>query len=119
VHRILAFAAVVLLSGCGVPDEPSKQAEEVHSFAAEGALLAHGAAEGSTLTTFTSEHAKAIRELLEQLRPAIEERRLARIATDVSTSLARLAAAPGDRAKSRALERRLENDARAAAEIAG
>ena len=40
------FAAVVLFVGCGVPQELSKQAEEVGSVAAEGALLAHDAGVG-------------------------------------------------------------------------
>ena len=62
-RALLLAAALVLISGCGVPQQLSKQAEEVHSVAAEGALLAHEASEGS-LDTFTREHAKALRKLL-------------------------------------------------------
>ena len=62
-RALLLAAALLLISGCGVPQQLSKQAEEVHSVAAEGALLAHEASEGS-LDTFTREHAKALRKLL-------------------------------------------------------
>jgi outer membrane murein-binding lipoprotein Lpp len=99
--------AVLLLAGCGVPQEVSKQAEEVHSVAAEGALLAHEASEGSH-DAFTREHAKALRELLGELRPAIEDDRLARRADAVDAALASLADRPGDRERAAALERRLE-----------
>jgi len=96
-----------MLAGCGAPQEPAKQGEELHSIAAEGALLAHGAAEGS-YATFTSEHAAALRRLLAQLRPAIDERELARRAAQVDASLARLEQAPGDQANALRVERRLE-----------
>ena len=72
----IALCAASLLAGCGTPQELSKQAEEVHSVAAEGALLAHGAAEGDTTEPFTSEHAKALRKLLRPVREAIEDERL-------------------------------------------
>lgn len=117
--RILLAIGLLLVAGCGVPQELSKQAEEVHSVAAEGALLAHDAGEGSTTEIFTREHAKALNELLGQVRPAIEDRRLSRIATNVSTSLERLADDPGDEAAARGLEQRLEQDADEADELAG
>jgi hypothetical protein len=108
VRRALApVLAVILLAGCGVPQEPAKQAEEVHSIAAEGALLAHEAGEG-TLDTFTSEHAKALRKLLGELRPVIEDERLARRADAVDSALGRLERDPGDRQQAFRLERRLE-----------
>jgi hypothetical protein len=109
---------VLVLAGCGVPQELSKQAEEVHSVAAEGALLAHEASEGS-LDTFTSEHAKALQKLLGQLRPAIEDERLARTADNVDAALSDLAEHPGDRANASELERRLDDAAKAADELAG
>ncbi len=106
-RRALVLGIVALLAGCGAPQEPAKQAEELHSIAAEGALLAHEAAEGS-YATFTSEHAAALRRLLAQLRPAIEDLRLARRATEVDASLAQLVRDPGDQARAARVERRLE-----------
>ena len=117
-RRPLALGVVAVLAGCGVPQEVPKQAEEVHSVAAEGALLAHEASEGS-LDAFTAEHAKALRKLLGQLRPAIEDDRLARTADAVDASLAGLAEDPGDRTKAADLERRLDDAAEAAEELAG
>jgi hypothetical protein len=111
-------AALLLISGCGVPQQLSQQAEEVHSVAAEGALLAHEASEGS-LDTFTREHAKALRKLLGQLQPAIDDDRLARTSDAVDAALADLAEHPGDRANASRLERRLGVAAKAADELAG
>ena len=106
-RRVLALGIAAFLAGCGAPQERAKQAEELHSIAAEGALLAHEASEGSH-TPFTTEHAKALRKLLGQLTPAIEDQRLARRADAVDAALARLADEPGDRAQAATLERRLE-----------
>ena len=114
-----AFVAVFLVAGCGVPEEPSKQAEAVGSVAAEGALLAHDAREGSTTATFTREHAKALRKLVEEIRPEIVDRRLGQVATLVSDALEQLAEAPGDRTRASALEQELNKAARAAQERAG
>jgi hypothetical protein len=116
--RISVVLIVLVLAGCGVPHELSKQAEEVHSVAAEGALLAHEASEGS-LDAFTSEHAKALRKLLEQLRPSIEDQRLARLAAGVSASLEELAADPGNKARAGELERGLDHAASAAEGLEG
>jgi hypothetical protein len=118
VRRALTLTLIVLLAGCGVPHERSKQAEEVHSVAAEGALLAHEAREGS-LETFTREHAKALRKRLAELRPAIEDDRLAETADGVDTELAALADRPGDRATASRLEQRLQEAATTAEELAG
>ena len=116
--RVGVVLVVLLLMGCGVPQELSKQAEEVHSVAAEGALLAHEAAEGDTRDTFAREHSKALRKLLGQVRPAIEEPRLATVADDVDRTLAELARRPGDRKAAAGAERRLETAAKAADELA-
>lgn len=94
---ILVLALVAVASGCGAPQELPKQAEEVGSVAAEGSLLAHYAAEGSTTGTFTREHAKALRKLLGEVRPAIDDRGLARIAERADAALGRLAEDPSDR----------------------
>ena len=116
--RLALALAVLLVTGCGVPQEPAKQAEQVQSVAAEGALLAHGAAIGSTTDPYVEEHAKALDEKLEQLRPAIELHTLDVLAAEVSGALEELADAPGDRGRARRLERELEEAARAAREVA-
>lgn len=103
----LSLAAALALAGCGVPQEPGKQAEELHSVAAEAVLLAHDAAEGSTTETFTREHAKALRERLGELRPAIEDGELARRADAVDAALTGLVDAAADREQAARLERRL------------
>jgi uncharacterized protein YceK len=116
--RVAVILFLVLLSGCGVPQQLSQQAEEVHSVAAEGALLAHEASEGS-LDAFTREHAKALRKLLGQLRPAIDDDRLAHTSDAVDAALATLAAHPGDRTTASRVERRLDDAAKTADELAG
>ena len=120
VRRVLLLAAALCLTGgCGVPQELSKQAEEVHSVAAEGALLAHEASEGSSTNTFTREHAKALQKLLGELRPAIENADLAQIAAKVDAMLAALADEPGRRSRAVLLERALDRAAKTADELAG
>ena len=115
----IALCAACLLAGCGTPQELSKQAEEVHSVAAEGALLAHGAVEGDTTETFTSEHAKALRKLLRPVHGAIEDERLTEIADGVDRTLGELEASPGDEALAAGAERKLDELARSAEELAG
>jgi hypothetical protein len=97
--RVVALAgaaAALAAAGCGVPSEPKKQAEEVESVAAEGALLAHDAAAGRTTATFTRVHAEALRERLKALRPKIVERELARIERNVDSALRQLADSPAE-----------------------
>lgn len=108
-------ALVLLVAGCGQPQQVSKQAEEVQSVAAEGALLAHEVAEDGSLSTFRRAHSRALRERLGQLQPAIRDAQLARIAARVSRELERLG---GDEPSGASSERRLERDADAAAELA-
>jgi hypothetical protein len=114
--RLVALAgaaAALAAAGCGVPSEPKKQAEEVESVAAEGALLAHDAAEGRTTGTFARVHAQALRERLKALRPKIVERELARIERNVDSALRQLAENP-DEAD---VEARLDEAAKAAGEL--
>lgn len=114
-----AFAVLLLLlAGCGAPQELPKQAEEVQSVAAEGALLAHEASEGS-LAIFTREHSKALRKLIGELRPAIEDGQLARLADEVDRLLERLAADPADGSLAKEVEHSLDDAARAAEELGG
>jgi hypothetical protein len=49
----VVVALVVVAAGCGGSSSPAKQAEELQSLAAEGALLAHDAAEGDTTGPLT------------------------------------------------------------------
>lgn len=111
--RAVTVALVLLGAGCGAPAEPAKQAEQLHSIAAEGALLAHGAAQGGSTGPFTREHAKALRDLIAQLRPKLEDGHLAELAASIDEDLATLAA-DGDPG---GVERRLEQQAAKAEEL--
>jgi uncharacterized membrane protein YccC len=120
VKRRLAIAlSSLLLSGCLVPTEPSKQAEDIASVAAEGALLAHDAAEGDTTATFTRVHSGELRSRLAQLEPEIEVRRLSRLLATTDEALGLLEDNPDDQAHARSAERRLDRAARAARRYAG
>ena len=116
-RRALLLAALVLLAGCGQSTDPKKQAEDLGSVAAEGALLAHEAAEGDTREAFAQEHAKALRRVLGELRPALDDPRLATLADDVDGELAALERSPGDRDRAAAAERELESSAKTADEL--
>jgi hypothetical protein len=112
VRRALLLAALVLLAGCGQPTEPKKQAEELGSVAAEGALLAHDAAEGSSTGPFTRVHSKVLREDVDKLEPKLKQRALVRLAEDISSALDELSVEPG------AAARRLDDAADRAEELA-
>jgi hypothetical protein len=116
--RIVALLVLAcVLTGCA-PGEPAKQAEAIGSIAAEGALLAHDAGEGSSTETFVREHAKALGRKLDDIRSVVDDRRLASVAASVSNGLARLADAPGDERSARAVERDLERAASEAQALA-
>jgi hypothetical protein len=119
VRIALATIAAALATGCGVPSEPAKQAEEIASVAAEGALLAHDAAEGGTTGVFTRVHAQALLEQLETLRPKVREPRLRELQAGVSRRLEKLAATPSDRGSAADIERQLDERAQEAKELAG
>jgi hypothetical protein len=107
----------ILLAGCGTPSALDKQAEEVGSIAAEGALLAHDASEGDTTETFTRVHARELAKNVETLRPAIRDGRLERVARSVGADLERLADDPSDERGAAQLERRLDDASTQAEEI--
>ena len=115
----LTAVAVLVLAGCGVPQDVPKQAEEVQSVASEGALLAHDASEGDTTEVFTREHADALRKLLRPLREAIEDERLGEVADDVDRTLGELARTPGDEQRAAGAERKFDQLAKAAEKLAG
>jgi hypothetical protein len=97
-------AAALALAGCGGAT-PADRAESAASIAAEGALLAHEVAEGSTTGAFTRSHARALKRKVE---PLAEEPRLGAIARRIAAELDRLAADPGDEEAAAAVERALE-----------
>ena len=115
----LLALAVFLLAGCLVPTEPSKQADEIASIAAEGSLLAHDAAEGDTTETFTRVHAEALLEALAKLAPKVETDVLRRLILDADRALEELRDSPGDRAGAGRVERTLDKVSTVAEEHAG
>jgi hypothetical protein len=126
--RLLLISVVLLFAvGCsgGGPvsqKDIQRQFEAIQSLAAEGALVADGAADGRTTDVFVRVHTgyldKAARKVEAQLSSAqasgaVERDRVraARLASNVSDQLARLGDDPGDRAGARRIEQRLKRDA--------
>jgi len=109
-------AAALLLAGCG--STAGKQAEDVGSVAAEGALLAHDAAEGSTTSTFTRVHGRALRDLAAKVEQAPKEPAIGRLAGRVASDLDELADHPGDQTRAAQVQRRLERAAKTASGLA-
>ena len=129
--RLLLISVVLLVAaGCGGGGSVSqkdvqKQFETIQSLAAEGALVADGAADGRTTDVFVRVHTgyldKAARKVEGQLSSArasgAAERdrvRAARLASSVAGELARLGDDPGDRVRARRIEQQLQRDASAA-----
>jgi hypothetical protein len=90
VRRALLLAALVLVAGCGQSTQPKKQAEDLGSVAAEGALLAHDAADGSSTGPFTRVHSDVLQKDVEKLEPKLKERPLVRLAAEISSALDQL-----------------------------
>ena len=114
-RRAALVACSLVLSGCLVPSEPAKQAEEISSISAEGALLAHGVAEGGVTDSFTRVHTEALRKKLSELEPKVQVDAVSKVLRDADASLALLQddpAAPG------LLELRLERISKRAEELA-
>ena len=116
---LLNAAVALLFAGCLVPSEPAKQAEEISSIAAEGALLAHDAAEGDTTETFTRVHAEALLKNLATLQSKVEVDVLRRLILDAERALDLIRKAPGDRGWAARMERTLEKVSKVAEEYAG
>jgi hypothetical protein len=116
---VVAALAMFVPSACAPPEEVSQQAEELASVSAEGALLAHAAAEGATLGTFTRVHARALAERAGELARVVDDERLAALVDAAESMLGRLADEPGDRTGARRVERALENVAERAKELPG
>lgn len=114
-----ALVCAAALTGCVVPSEPSKQAEEIGSIAAEGSLLAHDAAEGDTTSAFTRVHADALRKNLAKLAPKVRSDVLRRLILDADRALEDLRDAPGDQAGAGRVEKTLTKVSKVAEEYAG
>jgi hypothetical protein len=91
---LAVVVAVAASAACGVPSEPKKQADEVASVAAEGALLAHDGAAGDSASAFVRTHADALRKRLAALRPKIAEPALVPVADETAAALELLAEDP-------------------------
>jgi hypothetical protein len=115
VRGVVLFACALLLSGCLVPSEPAKQAEEISSISAEGALLAHEVVEGDVTDTFAREHAVALRKKLSELEPKVQVDALTRLLRGADTGLALL---EHESADAGAVEQRLDGIAKRADELA-
>jgi hypothetical protein len=106
--RRLAVLAILgfLAAGCG--QTAKKQAEDLGSIAAEGALVAHDAAEGSTTDAFTRVHSRALGEKADKIAAQAKEPKLERLADEISRALERLADDPDDRDAAARIQRLLE-----------
>lgn len=114
----LLVALILAVAACGVPGSPVKQAEDIASIAAEGALLAGDAAEGDTTTQFAETHAQALRKNAETLAAAITHAELRKVAADVLAALEQLGSSPDDRVVAGEAKEQLEAAAKQAEEIA-
>ena len=116
---VLCAAVLVLVAGCGVPSEPSKQAEAIASISSEGSLLAHEVAEGDSTGPFTRAHTGALLDKLATLRPEVRSDVLRRLILDADRALEGLRDAPDDRANAARVERTLDKVSKVAEEHAG
>lgn len=98
-----------------MPSEPAKQAEEISSLSAEGALLAHEVSEGDVTDTFARVHAQALRNKLSELEPKVQVDALAELLRNADAGLALL---EDDSVDAGPIERRLDGIARRADELA-
>jgi hypothetical protein len=116
--RALVIVVALAAAGCAVPSSVPKQAEDVASIAAEGALLAGDVADEDSTTPFATTHARALRRNAEELRKAIRQPELRSVADGVVAELTRLASSPSDRSVAARVERALDHAAQRADEIA-
>jgi len=129
----LVVLVVLVAGGCGGdmrPEELARSVEALASAAAEGALLADGAAEDRTKTTFVRAHARELGEVVEHEAEkladasatgavATAKARAVDLAGRVDEALGQLQTAPGDAAGARTAGRaldRLADEATALAE---
>jgi hypothetical protein len=115
--RRLILLLVLVAAGCGTSGSVEKQAEEIGSIAAEGALLAHDASEGATTETFTRVHAHELEKRAKKVFRTTRDRRLEAIAASVASELQTLAEDPGEQQIAAILEGSLNDLAKHAEEI--
>ena len=131
----LIALGLLLFAGCGGGGSASqkdiqKQFEAIQSLAAEGALVADGAADGRTTDVFVRVHTgyldQAARKIQAQLSSArasgAAERdrlRAARLASSVADQLSMLGHDPSNHEAAHGIQRRLERDAALAQREAG
>jgi hypothetical protein len=113
--RPLALLVAVLLAGCGSTNT-AQQADDLHSLAAEGALLAHDRAEADDWPPFTRAHSQELADAADSLAETASTAELEVQAQRVAELLRAVGRAPPPAA--RVLERRLESAARRAQESA-
>jgi hypothetical protein len=133
-QRSLALLALLaLVAGCGGAmraDELSRSVEALASSAAEGALLADGAAEDRTKATFVRAHARDLGETVEHEAEklsdasatgevAADKASAVDLADRISEQLGRLQTAPDDRAGARRAGAALRALAEEATRLAG
>jgi hypothetical protein len=126
--------AVLLFAGCGgggtlSESELKKEIEAIGSTAAEGALLAHDAAEGRTTHAFTTVHSEFLDEATRKtgaklsessVSSGLEQRktRAERLARRIADALSRLHDDPGNEQVARRAFAELERAAAVAEELA-
>jgi len=130
--RLVAMVVVAaLVAGCGGAmraDELGRSVETLASSAAEGALLAQGAADDRTKTTFVRAHARELGETVEHEAEklsdatahgavATDKARAVELADRISQQLSQLQTAPDDRAGARRAETKLRTLADAATRL--
>jgi hypothetical protein len=133
VAPLLTVLLALVGAGCGGAmraDELSRSVESLASSAAEGALLADGAAEDRTKATFVRASARELGEDVEHEAEklsdatahgevAADKARAVELADRISEQLGQLQTAPGDRAEARRADAALRALADAATRLAG
>lgn len=103
----------MLLVGCG--STASKQAEDLQSLAAEGAVLAHDAREGDEWKPYRQAHSNELAKKTLSLESAAKTQSLSTLARRIAWDLNRLVRA--DRRQAEVLERRLDDAAKQAGRL--
>jgi hypothetical protein len=92
-----ALLALVVLAGCG--SNATKQADDLHSLAAEGVLLAHDVGEGDAWGPYVRVHSEELAAEAASIGSAAKTQRLAATARLVARELESLGVAGEPQAK--------------------
>jgi hypothetical protein len=119
--------AVLAAAGCGsggtlTKKTLQKQAQSIESLAAEGSMVAQGAAQGRTTDPFVRVHAQYLQEAAKKIEQELgsshasgsledKRRKGLKLAVTVGQELGRLHRAPGDRELAHRLQSGLTKDA--------